>query len=216
LTLGLLEAGARVTCIEKDDEMAGLLASTLAERAPGHSVRVVVADALDVDVRELTDGAAPWRLVANLPYNVSTQIVLRTLDEAPAVTSMLVMVQREVGERWVAAPGSRTYGIPSVLIALDASARLAGAIPSEVFYPRPRVDSTLVALSRHPDGRRDDCDVAVLRDLVRRGFGQRRKTLRRSLGLDDEVFAAAAVDPTDRPERLGLDAWCRLASTAAR
>jgi 16S rRNA (adenine1518-N6/adenine1519-N6)-dimethyltransferase len=175
---------------------------------------VVVADALDVDLGELTDGAASWRLVANLPYNVSTQIVLRTLDEAPAVTSMLVMVQREVGERWVAAPGSRTYGIPSVLIALDATARLAGSIPSEVFFPRPRVDSTLVALTRHEGGRRGDCDVAVLRDLVRRGFGQRRKTLRRSLGLGDAVFDAASIEPTDRPERLALDDWCRLAAAS--
>jgi 16S rRNA (adenine1518-N6/adenine1519-N6)-dimethyltransferase len=137
------------------------------------------------------------------------------LDEAPAITSMLVMVQKEVGERWVAPPGSRTYGIPSVLIALDATARLAGGVPAEVFYPRPRVESTLVALERHPDGRRADCDADVLRDLVRRGFGQRRKTLRRSLGLDDAVFAAAAVEPTDRPERLGLDDWCRLASAVS-
>jgi 16S rRNA (adenine1518-N6/adenine1519-N6)-dimethyltransferase len=85
-----------------------------------------------------------------------------------------------------------------------------------VFFPRPRVDSTLVALSRHPDGRRADCDAAVLRNLVRRGFGQRRKTLRRSLGLADEVFAAASVEPTDRPERLGLDDWCRLAVEVGR
>jgi 16S rRNA (adenine1518-N6/adenine1519-N6)-dimethyltransferase len=213
LTLGLLEAGAEVTCIEKDPEMAQVLDETVRSRAPGCPVRIVVGDALEVDLAVAT-APGSWRVVSNLPYNAATQIVLRVLEDAPAVESLLVMVQREVGERWVAEPGSRVYGIPSVLIALDARASLAGSVAAEVFYPRPRVASTLVALRRHPDGRIGGCDVDVLRDLVRRGFGQRRKTLRRSLALDDRVFAAAAVDPSDRPEQLAVGDWCRLAAAA--
>jgi 16S rRNA (adenine1518-N6/adenine1519-N6)-dimethyltransferase len=211
LTLGLLEAGAEVTCIEKDPEMARLLEEILSTRAPGARVRILVGDALDVDLGSVASPGS-WRLVSNLPYNVSTQIVLRVLDVAPAVATLLVMVQREVGERWVAAPGSRVYGIPSVLIALDAVASLAGSVAPEVFYPRPRVASTLVALRRRPDGRIGGCDISLLRELVRRGFGQRRKTLRRSLALDDPMFAAAAIDPSDRPEQLAVDDWCRLAA----
>jgi 16S rRNA (adenine1518-N6/adenine1519-N6)-dimethyltransferase len=213
LTLGLLEAGADVTCVEKDPSVAALLAEVLDAKAGERRPRVVVGDALEVGLDDLTaDG--PWKLVANLPYNVATQIVLRVLDEAPEVTSMLVMVQREVGERWVAPPGSRTYGVPSVLIALDAAARLVGAVPPEVFYPRPRVDSALVELVRRPTPV-GGCDRGVLRELVRRAFGQRRKTLRRSLALAEATFAAAGVDPGDRPERLGVDAWCRLAAADA-
>lgn len=211
LTLGLLEVGAQITCVEKDPGLAANLPRLIETRAPGRTVEMLCADALEVDLGRLT-ASGRWKLVANLPYNVATQVVLRVLDSAPAVGEMLVMVQREVGERMAASPGSRTYGIPSVLIGLVASARLSAAVPPEVFYPRPRVASTLVAITRldRPLAERDV--LQDVRRLVRQAFGQRRKTLRRSLGLAERCFEAAGIGASARPEQLSPQDWCRLAA----
>ncbi|MCC6226529.1 MAG: 16S rRNA (adenine(1518)-N(6)/adenine(1519)-N(6))-dimethyltransferase RsmA [Microthrixaceae bacterium] len=213
LTLGLLEAGAEVTCIEKDPTLARLLPNSIAARAPGLSVEVVCGDALSVDLSSVV-GDGPWKLVANLPYNVATQVVLRVLDEAPTVETMVVMVQREVGERMAAAPGSRIYGIPSVLIGLAATARLSVAVPAEVFYPRPRVASSLVVITRLSEPLVQGVAADKVRRLVRQGFNQRRKTMRRSLGLSPECFAAAGIDASARPEMLSPQDWCRLAEAS--
>lgn len=213
LTLGLLDVGAELTCVEKDPELAELLVGTLAVRAPTHHVEIVCADALDVDFASLGMTDPPWKLVANLPYNIATQLVLRVLDEAPAVESMLVMVQREVAERLAAEPGGRAYGIPSVLLALQATARVSAAVAAEVFFPRPRVASSLVAVTRLAEPVADPETSTIVRRLVKQAFGQRRKTLRRSLGLDPDVFDRAAIDPQERPERLSVHDWCRLAGS---
>lgn len=211
LTLGLLDVGAAVTCVEKDPEIAALLGRSISQRAPGAQVVIECGDALDVDLAALCPGPSHWKLVANLPYNIATQVVLRVLDEAPSVGSMLVMVQREVAERLAASPGGRSYGIPSVILALRATAKLSATVPPEVFYPRPRVTSALVAIERREAPVTDPDTELVVRQLVRAAFGQRRKTLRRSLGLPEEVFARAGIDGAERPERLSVQDWCRLA-----
>jgi len=213
LTLGLLEAGAVVTCVEKDPTLARLLPNSIANRARGLSVEVLCADALAVDLSSVV-GEGTWKLVANLPYNVATQVVLRVLDEAPTVETMVVMVQREVGERMAAAPGSRTYGIPSVMIGLAATARLSVAVPAEVFYPRPRVASSLVVITRLSEPLVQGEAADKVRRLVRQGFNQRRKTLRRSLGLPPACFDAAHIDDSARPEMLSPHDWCRLAEAS--
>lgn len=210
LTLGLLEAGADVTAVEIDERVLPALAEVVGERA-----RVVHADALAVDWDGIV-GDGPVTVVANLPYNVATPVVLRLLDEAPGVTRMLVMVQREVGERLAAGPGTKAYGIPSVKVGFHARAAVVGTVPAEVFHPRPRVTSALVEIERRAEPAAP-VDAAVLFDLVRAGFGQRRKTLRRSLGsrVDDSCFAAAGVAPTARAEELDVAAWCRLAAAVS-
>jgi len=213
LTLGLLDAGAVVVCVEKDPELADLLARTVASRAPDHTVEIVCGDVLDVDLAALCGEPSGWKLIANLPYNIATQTVLRVLDEAPTVSSMLVMAQREVAERLAAVPGGREYGIPSVLVGLRATARVSAAVPAEVFYPRPRVASSLVAITRLAEPVADDETATVVRRLVKQAFGQRRKTLRKSLGLETSVFQRAGIDPLDRPERLSVSDWCRLAGS---
>jgi 16S rRNA (adenine1518-N6/adenine1519-N6)-dimethyltransferase len=149
--------------------------------------------------------------VANLPYNVATPLVLEVLDHVPAVDRMLVMVQREVGERLAAPPGGRDYGIPSVKVAYHGTARVVGRVPAAVFVPRPRVESVLVRIERRP-APATDADPEELFGLVREAFGQRRKMLRRSLGhrVPNEAFAAAGVDPEDRPERLSVEDFGRL------
>jgi len=152
-------------------------------------------------------------MVANLPYNVATPLVLDVLDRVPQITSLLVMVQREVAERLVASPGSPAYGIPSVKVAYWASGALVARIPPSVFLPPPRVESALVRLDRHAEPR-FDLPVDEVFELVRAGFNQRRKMVRKSLGamVGDATFAAAGIDPTARPEQLAVEDWVALAS----
>jgi 16S rRNA (adenine1518-N6/adenine1519-N6)-dimethyltransferase len=207
LTTALCEVGAEVTAIELDRH----LLPVLAEVVEPLGVRVVHGDALEVDWSTLLASHPSWTLVANLPYNVATTIVLQLLDDAPAITSMLVMVQREVGERLASAPGSGTYGIPSVKLALTSTAEVVGRVPPTVFIPQPRVESALVRITRRPEPV-VSVDHDELMTLVRTAFGQRRKMLRRSLSalVTPEQFERAGVAPDDRPEQLGVMQWDAL------
>jgi 16S rRNA (adenine1518-N6/adenine1519-N6)-dimethyltransferase len=224
LTLALLDAGHDVVALELDDRLAQVLREVLssADDARGRSVRVETGDACRVDLDALLDGVpgAPWACVSNLPYNVAVPVVIRLLEQVPPVERILVMVQREVGERLAAGPGDEQYGAVSVKVAYFADAKVVGLVPPTVFVPRPKVDSALVRLDR-----RAEPPVAVpsaddLFALVRTGFAQRRKMLRRSLVpmLGDrtpEVLAASGIEPTARPEALGLEQWAALARSAA-
>jgi len=216
LTVPLADAGARVVALELDERLVGVLQETLA----GHGdVTVLAGDAATVDLSFLT--AAPWACVSNLPYNVATPVVLRLLEDAPAVTRLLVMTQREVGERLAAEPGSRAYGAVSVKVAYFAAARVVGSVPRSVFVPTPRVDSVLVRLDRH-----DRPPVAVpspgaLFALVRAGFAHRRQMLRRALRPElgtrtEATLRAAGIAPSARAESLTLDDWARLARSTDR
>jgi 16S rRNA (adenine1518-N6/adenine1519-N6)-dimethyltransferase len=155
--------------------------------------------------------------VANLPYNVATPLLMRTLTEVPAVTRLLVMVQREVGERIAAGVGDDGYGAVSVRVAYFARAEVVGRVPASVFVPRPRVESVLVRLVRRPEPAVDPAVVSYARldAVVRSGFGQRRKMLRRSLAgvVDPDAFARAGVRPEARAEELDIAAWGRLAAS---
>ncbi len=162
----------------------------------------------------------PRACVSNLPYNVAVPVVMRLLEEAPAIERILVMVQREVGERLAAGPGEPAYGAVSVKVAYFAEARVVGSVPPTVFVPRPKVDSALVRLQRRAEPPVTVPSADDLFTLVRAGFGQRRKMLRRALVplLGDDtpaVLAAAGVEPTARAEALGLDQWAAVARSAA-
>lgn len=211
LTLALAETGAHVTAIEMD---RGLL-DVLAEVLDGTGVELVAGDARQVDWDGLT-GGRDHVLVANLPYNIATPLICDLLDDVPQLARMLVMVQAEAADRLVAGPGDAAYGIPSVKVAYWATARRVGHVGPDVFLPRPRVDSALVQIVRHPDGPAVDGDAEVIFALVRRAFGQRRKMLRSSLRgvVTPEGFEAAGVAATARPETLDLDAWAALATVA--
>ncbi|MDZ7675051.1 MAG: 16S rRNA (adenine(1518)-N(6)/adenine(1519)-N(6))-dimethyltransferase RsmA [Acidimicrobiales bacterium] len=210
LTLALAQVGGRVTAVEVDRHLLAPLGEVVADADP--PVQVVHADALEVDLAELLAGAPSWRLAANLPYNVGTPILLRILEEAPAVCGGVVLVQREVAERMAATPGDGVYGIPSVKVAWWATAAVTGRVPASVFHPRPRVDSALVTFERRePPG-----DEALRRRvfaLVDAAFGQRRKMLRRSLAghRSVEEIEEAGVASAARPEELALADWVRLA-----
>lgn len=214
LTLALAETGADVTAVELDRHLVPVLRSVLDERAPG--VRLVQTDAMTLEWADDLDATRPWVLVANLPYNVATPLVLDVLDGVPAVRRLLVMVQHEAGERLAARAGDQAYGIPSVKVAYHATASLVGRVGPASFVPRPRVESVLVRIERRPDGPATEADPERLFALVRAGFGQRRKMLRRSLAglVDAAAFDAAGVDPSARAEELDVEAWGRLASAS--
>src|SRR5205823_6060596 len=134
-----------------------------------------------VSFDELLEGRAPWSCVSNLPYNVAVPMVVRVLEEAPGVDRLLVLVQREVGERLAARPGNPQYGAVSVKVAYHAEAAVVGLVPPTVFVPRPKVESALVRLRRRPQPPVTVPSADSLFTLVRAGFAQRRKMLRRSL-----------------------------------
>lgn len=209
LTLALADTGAAVTAVEVDRHVVPVLREVVAD----HDVRVVEGDALALDWGAVLDGADGWVLVANLPYNVATPLVLDLLDDVPAIARMLVMVQREAGERLAADVGDPAYGIPSVKVRYWATARVAGKVGPDVFLPRPRVDSALVEIVRRP-APATTADPERLFALVRAGFGQRRKMLRRSLAglVGPEAFTAAGIRPEARAEELSVVDWGRLAA----
>jgi 16S rRNA (adenine1518-N6/adenine1519-N6)-dimethyltransferase len=215
LTRALAEAGAEVLAVEVDPS----LISALEESVSGlDRVRVLHTDATDPEWQDALDGDG-WVLAANLPYNVATHLVLDTLRDVPRVGRLVVMVQREVGERLVAAPGESAYGIPSVRVAYRAEGSLVRRVPPSVFWPRPKVESVIVRLVR-----RDEPAVGVderrLWAVVDAAFGERRKTMRnalRRLGLEgeiaDELLGAADVDPSARGETLSLEEFARIAGS---
>ncbi len=234
LTLALVETGASVTAVEVDRWLVPLLRQVLADKAPGAAVTVVEADAMRLDWPALLSSPASppaalapaqplggWALVANLPYNIATPLVADILEEVPEFERMLVMVQQEVAHRLVAGPGSKAYGAVSVKVAYWAEASLVGTVPSSVFVPRPRVGSALVSLKRRRAPLVDPAVVtpAELFSLVRTGFAQRRKMLRRalaSLGIPPEAFVQAGINEESRAEELSVADWGRLAVAAGQ
>ena len=212
LTLALADTGAEVTAIETDRHLLPALAETTA----GQDVTIVHGDALALDWDDVLGARTPWALVANLPYNVATPLVADLLDGVPAIDRMLVMVQREVAERLVAKPGTSAYGIPSVKVAYWAEAELVGRVSANVFLPRPKVESALVRIRRRA-APATPADPDRLFQLVRAGFGQRRKMLRRSLAglVTPDGFSTARVRPEARAEELEVADWGRLADTPA-
>ena len=218
LTLALVEAGAQVTAVEIDRHVLPVLRG----QVESLGVTVVEADARTLDFTELLGHTPGWSLVANLPYNVAVPLVIRVLEEAPQVSSLLVMVQREVGERLAARARDEAYGAVSVKVAYWAEASVVGKVSSSVFIPRPRVESVLVRMDRRTDQEVPTFDGRVgpgdprydrLFAVVKGGFAHRRKMLRRSLEhlVTPAAFAAAGIDPTARAEELGLEQWERLA-----
>jgi 16S rRNA (adenine1518-N6/adenine1519-N6)-dimethyltransferase len=218
LTVALAETGASVTALELDRHLLAALEDVVGDLP---NVRVVQGDALAADLDELLP-ARPggWKLVANLPYNLATPMVARVLEEAPTVTSLLVMVQREVGERLAAPPGGKDYGAISVKVAYYGDAKVVGAVPRTVFFPPPNVDSALIRIDRHAAPPVEVPSPEALFTIVRAGFAQRRKMLRRALqpqlgARTIEVLEQAGVDPQSRAEELDLDAWAAVARAAA-
>ena len=216
LTLGLLDAGARVTAVEIDARLAGQLPVTVAELAPDAADRLTVITADAMKVADLP--GSPKRLVANLPYNISVPVLLQLLRTVPSLETALVMVQAEVGQRIAAAPGSKIYGSPSVKAAWYGTWSTAGQVSRQVFWPVPNVDSILVSYARAASLPGSEQERAEVFALVDGAFGQRRKMLRQALAEQLGGSAAASarlesagVDPTLRGEQLGMPDFLAIA-----
>ena len=209
LTAALAESGARVLAIEIDRGIVPVLREVV---APFPNVTVVEGDAQELSWPDLLAGADDWVLVANLPYNVGTPLVMDLLDTVPQIARMLVMVQREVGERMVAPARSAAYGALSVKVAYWATAKIVGFVPATVFVPQPKVESALVEITRRATPAVADVAPEALFDLVKAGFAHRRQMLRRVLAerVTAEQFERAGIQPTSRAEELDVHAWGRL------
>ena len=208
LSVGLAAAGADVTALEIDDRLLPILEETTA----GLGINVVHEDAMTYDY----SSSSATTVVANLPYNIAATLVLKILEEAPAIERLTVMTQREVGERLAADPGTKAFGLSTVLAAYWSTARLAGTVSRNAFYPVPNVDSALVELTRHEQFA--EVDYIRYKQIAKAAFGQRRKMLRASLaplGLPPDCFDDAGIDPTARAEELSAEAFARLTIACA-
>lgn len=222
LTRGLLLEGANhVVAIERDERCLPAL-EQIAAQYPGQ-LDIIQGDALEVDQAALAaEAGGPVRVVANLPYSIATPLLTGWLSAEPWppwFASLCLMFQREVAERLIALPGSKSYGRLSVLAQWRCHVRLAFTLPPAAFTPPPQVSSSVVTL--HPRAVPEPaCDRASLERVTAAAFGQRRKMLRASLrGIvpDSEAFLAeAGIDPTARAEQLGIEDFARLASILER
>lgn len=214
LTRGLLAEGARrVLAIEKDARCLPAL-QEVAAAYPGR-LEVINGDALEAD--PLAHLTPPIRIAANLPYNVGTELLVRWLtppDWPPFWQSLTLMFQKEVAERIVAKPGSKTYGRLAILAQWRAEARIVLSLPPGAFTPPPKVSSSVVQLTALPEPRYP-ADPKVLERVVATAFNQRRKMLRASLkGLAPDIedrLRACGIAPTDRAEQISLEGFCALA-----
>ena len=209
LTLGLADAADSVVAVERDPRLLPVLADVLEGVS---NVEVVHADALSVDLESFRASS----LVANLPYNIAATVVLTVLEKVPSIETLTVMTQREVGERLAAVPGNKVYGATSVLTAFFAEAKVAASVSRNAFWPIPNVDSVIVRIQR----RSEPTPVAAeaFFSVVKAAFGQRRKTLRNTLGAlagsadaAQTLISSAGIDPSARPETLGREAFIELA-----
>ncbi|MEN3950539.1 16S rRNA (adenine(1518)-N(6)/adenine(1519)-N(6))-dimethyltransferase RsmA [Iodidimonas sp. SYSU 1G8] len=220
LTRALLEAGARVVAVEKDDRCVEALAE-VQDAYPGR-LTVVSADALDVDERTLLPEGGPVQVVANLPYNVSTVLLAKwlTVAEWPSwYAGLTLMFQREVADRITAPSGGKAYGRLSVLSQWRTAPRRLFDIPPSAFVPQPKITSTVVHFAVLPQPVAE-AELSDLKRVIDAAFNQRRKMLRSSLkgvGIDTEILLAdAGIEPTLRAETLNVAQFCAIARSLNR
>jgi 16S rRNA (adenine1518-N6/adenine1519-N6)-dimethyltransferase len=226
LTAPLLEGGARVVAVEFDRDLAALLRERFAGR---DNFTLVEADALDVDFCRTIEPAASARVVANLPYNISTAILQRLVAQRRCVGEMVLMLQREVVERIAAPPGSHERGYLTVLVEAFFDAAPLFDVPPGAFRPVPKVWSTVARLSMR-GGAPADFDEELFQRVVSAGFAQKRKTILNNLraapeglralaeraGGAEALLGTAGIDPRRRAEALTLAEWAALADAFRR
>ena len=210
LTRALLIQGATKLVAVERDERAITALSTLVE-ASGGRLELVCADALDINAEDL--GPAPRRIVANLPYNVGTRLLLNWLETPERFASFTLMFQREVAERLVAPAGGEAYGRLSVLAQWLCRVKILFDVPATAFTPPPKIKSSVVQLVPR-ETPLAPADRADLERVTAAAFAQRRKMLRQSLkGLGgDALLERAGIKPTERPEQLSIEDFCRIAN----
>jgi 16S rRNA (adenine1518-N6/adenine1519-N6)-dimethyltransferase len=210
---GLLASRCRqLVLIEVDRDLAADLRQTYASSPV---VRIIEGDVLEIDLPALLGGCAPMTVVANLPYNISTPVLMRLLGEPELFARLVLMLQREVAERLCATPGRKVYGALSVVVQTVAEARIAMQVPPGAFAPRPKVDSAVVVIEPRRPTPLGPPERRALRTVVRTAFSRRRKQLANVIAPltpdPHAVLERLRLDPRCRPETLAPDDFVRLA-----
>ncbi|MFA7196860.1 MAG: 16S rRNA (adenine(1518)-N(6)/adenine(1519)-N(6))-dimethyltransferase RsmA [Anaerovoracaceae bacterium] len=230
LTARAADAAGKVAAIEVDAKLIPILRETL---APYANVAVIHEDVLKADLqaiidqeRALSDGtlAEQVRILGNLPYYITTPILMKLLEERVGVQSITIMVQKEVAQRISAPPGSRIYGALSVAVQYYCEIDYVVTVPKEAFYPIPKVDSAVIHLRLRAKPPVELLSEKLFFECVKKGFGQRRKTLHNALTgiceLDKDatgrLLEAAGIDPVRRAETLSLEEFAALANCLAQ
>lgn len=215
LTQALCEAKADVTCVELDKRLPEILSHTLEAY---DNVRIIQGDILKVNISEIM-GSGPFKVVANLPYYITTPIIMALLEKHLPITDIVVMVQKEVAQRMAANPGSKTYGALSVAVQYYTIPKIALYVPPRSFMPPPEVDSVVVNCKVRPQPAVDLIDEKMFFRVVKAAFGQRRKTLNnalKSMGIDKntiaDILTRAGIEPSRRGETLTMEEFAAISN----
>lgn len=216
LTDLLAAKAARLHAIEIDRDLCQRLRERFADDP---RVAVEEGDVLDMNVAEMLGPNAPAVVVANLPYNISTPVLVKLLTEPHLFRRLVLMLQREVADRICAPPGSRTYGSLSVLVQLVATARVAFRVPPSSFSPKPKVESAMIVIEPFAEQPLEESERAQVRRVVRTAFTQRRKQLSNCLRpltpTPEDLLRKLDIDPRRRPETLTVEEFVRVARALA-
>ena len=209
-----LSATSKVVAIELDRYLVPALEEVLDHFGKRENVEIVQEDAMKIDWQEFfAQRQGVWKMVANLPYNIATPLLVTLLENAPEIQAIYVMVQLEVGERFAASPKSKAYGIPSVKAQYWAETKVLGKVSPNVFLPVPKVDSAILQIIRKPSP--PEVNYVNFSRLIQTAFQHRRKMIRKSLNTLVPLanFSIAEVSPEARPEELSVTDWVKLAKT---
>ena len=204
LTQALISSGCRLDAVELDRDLRNYLLAAFSAFA-GFTLHS--ADALNFDFASLAAQSEPLRVVGNLPYNISTPLIFKLLEQAEVIADMHFMLQLEVVERLAASPGNKDWGRLGVMAQFQCEVEQLFEVPPEAFYPPPKVQSAVVRLTPHSEPPYPDVDRASLSAVVTQAFSQRRKTLRNNFkgALEDNDFEALQIDPSARAETISID-----------
>ena len=209
-----LSVTSKVVAIELDRYLIPALEEVLNHFGKRENVEIVQEDAMKIDWQEFfTQRQGVWKMVANLPYNIATPLLVTLLENAPEIQAIYVMVQLEVGERFAASPKSKAYGIPSVKAQYWAETKVLGKVSPNVFLPVPKVDSAILQIIRKSSP--PEVNYANFSRLIQTAFQHRRKMIRKSLNklVPLANFNIAELSPEARPEELSVTDWVKLAKT---
>ena len=209
-----LSVTSKVVAIELDRYLVPALEEVLNQFGKRENVEIVQEDAMKIDWQEFfAQRQGVWKMVANLPYNIATPLLVTLLENAPEIQAIYVMVQLEVGERFAASPKSKAYGIPSVKAQYWAETKVLGKVSPNVFLPVPKVDSAILQIIRKPST--SEVNYANFSRLIQTAFQHRRKMIRKSLNTLVPLanFSIAELSPQARPEELSVTDWVKLAKT---
>ncbi len=217
LTRHLVKAAKKVIAIEIEHELGAVMKAEI----KAENIEVIEADALELDFSGLVNQGEKLKVVANLPYNISTPVLFKLLETPDVFSELLLLLQKEVAERVCAAPGKKPYGILAVLTRIKADTEIALRVGREAFSPVPKVDSALVRITMLEHPRAEVADMELFRRVVRAAFSKRRKKLKNSfsgkdLGLSEnavkECLEKAGISPHRRPETVSVEGFAQLAN----